>query len=56
MIFRRAAKAGLPDIAAYALCMAKMSPVVKDNAGIPPICKAAFHGHAKIVDFLLRYG
>ena len=55
-ILHRAAKQGLPDIAAYALSMAKMSPTVKDNAGIPPIHKAAFHGHHKIVECLLKFG
>jgi Ankyrin repeats (3 copies) len=55
-ILHRAAKMGYPDAAAYALDMAKMSPVMKDNAGIPPIHKAAFRGHADIVDYLLRYG
>ncbi len=55
-ILHRASKMGYPDAAAYALDMAKMSPVMKDNAGIPPIHKAAFRGHSEIVDFLLRYG
>ena len=55
-ILHRAAKMGYPDAAAYALDMAKMNPVLKDNAGIPPIHKAAFRGHADIVDYLLRYG
>ena len=55
-ILHRAAKQGLPDIAAYALSMAKMSPTVKDNGGIPPIHKAAFHGHQKIVELLLKFG
>ena len=55
-ILHRAAKQGLPDIAAYALSMIKMSPTVKDNAGIPPIHKAAFHGRHKIVEFLLKFG
>ena len=55
-ILHRAAKMGYPDAAAFALDMAKMSPVMKDNAGIPPIHKAAFRGHADIVDYLLRYG
>jgi hypothetical protein len=55
-ILHRAAKMGYPDAAAYALNMAKMSPVMKDNAGIPPIHKAAFRGHSDIVDYLLRYG
>jgi len=55
-ILHRAAKQGLPDIAAYALSMAKMSPSVKDNGGIPPIHKAAFHGHQKIVELLLKFG
>jgi hypothetical protein len=55
-ILHRAAKQGLPDIASYALSMGKMSPTVKDNAGIPPIHKAAFHGHHKIVELLLKFG
>jgi hypothetical protein len=55
-ILHRAAKMGYPDAAAYALDMAKMSPTMKDNAGIPPIHKAAFRGHADIVEYLLRYG
>ena len=55
-ILHRAAKMGYPDAAAYALDMAKMSPVMKDNAGIPPIHKAAFRGHADIVEYLLRFG
>ena len=55
-ILHRAAKQGLPDIAAYGLSMAKMSPTVKDNAGIIPIHKAAFHGHHKIVELLLKFG
>ncbi len=55
-ILHRASKMGYPDAAAYALDMAKMSPVMKDNAGIPPIHKAAFRGHSEIVDYLLRYG
>ena len=55
-ILHRAAKQGLPDIAAYALSMGKMSPTVKDNGGIPPIHKAAFHGHHKIVELLLKFG
>ena len=55
-ILHRASKMGYPDAAAYALDMAKMSPTMKDNAGIPPIHKAAFRGHSEIVDYLLRFG
>ena len=55
-ILHRAAKYGFPDIVAYALDMAKMSPTVKDNAGIPPIHKAAFKGHAEVVEILLKFG
>merc|ERR1739838_81830 len=55
-ILHRAAKMGYPDVTAYALDMAKMSAVVKDNAGFPPLHKAALKGHAEIVDYLIRYG
>ena len=34
----------------------KVNPTLKDNAGIPPIHRAAYKGHADIVDMLLRYG
>jgi hypothetical protein len=53
-ILHRAAKMGYPDVTAYALDMAKMSAVVKDNAGFPPLHKAALKGHAEIVDYLIR--
>lgn len=53
-ILHRAAKMGYPDVAAYALDMAKMSATVKDNAGFPPIHKAALKGHAEIIDYLIR--
>ena len=54
-VLHRAAKLGYPDVAAYALDMAKMSATVKDNAGVPPIHLAAFKGHADVVDYLIRY-
>ena len=54
-ILHRAAKMGYPDVAAYALDMAKMNPTIKDNAGFPPIHKAALKGHAEILDYLIRY-
>ena len=53
-ILHRAAKMGYPDVAAYALDMAKMSATVKDNAGFPPIHKAALKGHSEVVDYLIR--
>ena len=53
-ILHRAAKMGYPDVTAYALDMAKMSAVVKDNAGFPALHKAALKGHAEIVDYLIR--
>ena len=55
-IIHRAAKYGYPDVVAYAIEIAKMSPKVKDNAKIPPLHKAAFKGRAEVVDILLRYG
>merc|ERR1719232_1592740 len=55
-ILHRASKMGYPDVAAYALDMIKMNPTVKDNAGFPPIHKAALKGHAEVVDYLIRYG
>ena len=54
-ILHRAAKMGYPDVAAYALDMAKMSATVKDNAGWTAIHKAALKGHAEVVDYLIRY-
>ena len=54
-ILHRASKMGYPDVAAYALDMIKMNPTVKDNAGFPPIHKAALKGHAEVVDYLIRY-
>jgi hypothetical protein len=54
-ILHRASKMGYPDVAAYALDMAKLSATIKDNAGFPPIHKAALKGHAEIVDYLIRY-
>lgn len=53
-ILHRAAKMGYPDVAAYALDMANMSATIKDNAGFPPLHKAALKGHAEIVDYLIR--
>ena len=53
-ILHRASKMGYPDVAAYALDMIKMNPTVKDNAGFPPIHKAALKGHAEVVDYLIR--
>lgn len=53
-ILHRAAKMGYPDVAAYALDMANMSATIKDNAGFPPIHKAALKGHTEIVDYLIR--
>ncbi|CAB4069879.1 unnamed protein product [Lepeophtheirus salmonis] len=55
-ILHRASKMGYPDVVAYALDMVKIPPSIKDNAGIPPIHKAAFRGHGHIVNYLLRYG
>ena len=55
-ILQRAAKMGYPDVAAYAVEVVKMNPGLKDNAGIPPIHKAAFKGHADIVEILLKHG
>ena len=52
----RAAKMGYPDVVAYALDHMKVNPTLKDNAGIPPIHRAAYKGHADIVDMLLRFG
>ena len=52
----RAAKMGYPDVVAYALDHLRVNPRLKDNAGIPPIHRAAYKGHADIVDMLLRYG
>lgn len=53
-ILHRAAKMGYPDVAAYALDRMKMTATVKDNAGFPPIHKAAMKGHAEIVDYFIR--
>ena len=47
---------GYPDVVAYALDHMRVNPTLKDNAGIPPIHRAAYKGHADIVDMLLRYG
>ena len=47
---------GYPDVVAYALDHLRVNPRLKDNAGIPPIHRAAYKGHADIVDMLLRYG
>lgn len=47
---------GYPDAVAYALGMAKMNPKTKDNAGYPPIHKAAYRKHCEIVNMLLRFG
>lgn len=55
-ILHRASKMGYPDVAAYAVDIVKMNPNLKDNAGIPPIHKAAFKGHHDIVQILLKYG
>ena len=55
-ILLRAAKMGYPDVVAYALDIMRVNPTLKDNAGIPPIHRAAYKGHAEIVDMLLRYG
>ncbi|TRY64225.1 hypothetical protein TCAL_14301 [Tigriopus californicus] len=55
-ILHRASKMGYPDVAAYAVDIVKMNPNLKDNAGIPPIHKAAFKGHNDIVQILLKYG
>ena len=55
-ILHRASKMGYPDVVAYALDMLKMSATIKDNAGIPPLQKAAFRGHAEVVDYLIRFG
>ena len=53
-ILHRAAKMGYPDVIAFALDMSKMSATIKDNAGFPPLHKAALKGHAEIVDYLIR--
>ena len=55
-ILQRASKMGYPDVVAYAVDLVGMNPSLKDNAGIPPIHKAAFKGHSDIVKILLRYG
>ena len=55
-ILHRAAKMGYPDVTAYGLDFAKINPGIKDNAGIPPLQKAAFKGHGEVVKILLRYG
>ena len=38
----RAAKMGYPDVVAYALDHLRVNPRLKDNAGIPPIHRAAY--------------
>jgi hypothetical protein len=53
-ILHRAAKMDYPDVAAYALDILGLSPRVKDNAGIPPIHKAAFKGNHMVVEILLK--
>ncbi len=56
-ILHRASKMGYPDVAAYALNTLGVSAAAcKDNAGLPPIHKAAFRGHADVVRVLLRFG
>ncbi len=55
-ILHRAAKMGYPDVVAYALDVLGMPPAIKDNAGVGPVHKAAFRGHADVVEILMRFG